>query len=198
MQFESTHKCSVTSRGSGASRRRRRHALTQSAASQIVHQLEKRLGVQLIDRSTRPLQLTPLGPAVLRRLQGARRAVRGAGGVHPPRRRPADLLRPGRRDLLRRPRRHGPVHRPLQDAVRRAARSHRVRASEYRLRKVLGRTAELGLVSFPRKTARTGRPAVARRGNGVGLRPRPPAGADARRSRRSNSKGCSTSPSPRI
>jgi DNA-binding transcriptional LysR family regulator len=37
--------------------------LTQSAVSQIVHQLEKRLGVQLIDRSTRPLQLTPLGQA---------------------------------------------------------------------------------------------------------------------------------------
>src|SRR5262249_27841220 len=36
--------------------------LTQSAASQIVSQLEKRLGgVQLINRSTRPLQLTPLG-----------------------------------------------------------------------------------------------------------------------------------------
>ena len=37
--------------------------LTQSAVSQIVHQLEKRLGVQLIDRSTRPLQLTELGQA---------------------------------------------------------------------------------------------------------------------------------------
>jgi DNA-binding transcriptional LysR family regulator len=36
-------------------------AITQSAASQVVSQLEKRLGVQLIDRSTRPLQLTPLG-----------------------------------------------------------------------------------------------------------------------------------------
>lgn len=35
--------------------------LTQSAVSQIVHQLEKRLGVQLINRSTRPLQLTDLG-----------------------------------------------------------------------------------------------------------------------------------------
>ncbi len=35
--------------------------ITQSAASQVVSQLEKRLGVQLIDRSTRPLQLTPLG-----------------------------------------------------------------------------------------------------------------------------------------
>ena len=37
------------------------HGLTQSAASQIVHVLEKELDVQLIDRSTRPLQLTPSG-----------------------------------------------------------------------------------------------------------------------------------------
>lgn len=35
--------------------------LTQSAASQIVRHLEARLDVQLIDRSTRPLQLTPVG-----------------------------------------------------------------------------------------------------------------------------------------
>jgi DNA-binding transcriptional LysR family regulator len=37
--------------------------MTQSAASQIVHHLEKRLGVQLINRATRPLQLTELGQA---------------------------------------------------------------------------------------------------------------------------------------
>jgi DNA-binding transcriptional LysR family regulator len=35
--------------------------VTQSAVSQIVSQIEKRMGVQLIDRSTRPLQLTELG-----------------------------------------------------------------------------------------------------------------------------------------
>src|SRR5260370_29103428 len=35
--------------------------ITQSAASQIVSMLERRLQVQLIDRSTRPLQLTSLG-----------------------------------------------------------------------------------------------------------------------------------------
>src|SRR5260370_38303160 len=35
--------------------------LSQSAASQIVMQLEKRLGVQLISRSPRPLQLTAQG-----------------------------------------------------------------------------------------------------------------------------------------
>jgi DNA-binding transcriptional LysR family regulator len=34
---------------------------TQSAVSQIVLHLEERLGVQLVDRSTRPLQLTPRG-----------------------------------------------------------------------------------------------------------------------------------------
>jgi DNA-binding transcriptional LysR family regulator len=39
------------------------NGLSQSAASQIVLQLEKRLGVQLISRSPRPLQLTPLGRA---------------------------------------------------------------------------------------------------------------------------------------
>jgi DNA-binding transcriptional LysR family regulator len=37
------------------------HDITQSAVSQIVSQLEKRVSVKLIDRSTRPLQLTPLG-----------------------------------------------------------------------------------------------------------------------------------------
>ncbi|MCI0740110.1 MAG: LysR family transcriptional regulator [Gemmataceae bacterium] len=35
--------------------------VTQSAVSQIVSQLEKRMQVKLVDRSTRPLQLTPLG-----------------------------------------------------------------------------------------------------------------------------------------
>ena len=35
--------------------------ISQSAASQIVLQLENKLGVELIDRSTRPLQLTDMG-----------------------------------------------------------------------------------------------------------------------------------------
>src|SRR6476646_8254732 len=37
------------------------NAVTQSAVSHIVSQLEQRMDVQLIDRSTRPLQLTALG-----------------------------------------------------------------------------------------------------------------------------------------
>jgi DNA-binding transcriptional LysR family regulator len=36
---------------------------SQPAVSRIVHELERRLGGQLIDRSHRPLQLTPLGQA---------------------------------------------------------------------------------------------------------------------------------------
>ena len=37
------------------------NGISQSNASQVVHQLEERLGVQLIDRSTRPFVLTPEG-----------------------------------------------------------------------------------------------------------------------------------------
>lgn len=39
------------------------HGVTQSAASQRIRTLERELGVQLIDTSTRPLQLTPAGEA---------------------------------------------------------------------------------------------------------------------------------------
>ncbi len=42
------------------------HGITQSAASQRIRQLEKRLGVKLIDRSVRPLALTPAGEVYLR------------------------------------------------------------------------------------------------------------------------------------
>lgn len=65
MQFEALQvfcdiaRCRSFSQAAAA----QRPPLTQSAVSQIVHQLEKRLGVQLINRSTRPLQLTALGQA---------------------------------------------------------------------------------------------------------------------------------------
>ncbi|MEX0777538.1 MAG: LysR family transcriptional regulator [Phycisphaeraceae bacterium] len=38
-----------------------RHGVTQSAASQRINRLEKRLGLTLVDRSVRPLVLTPAG-----------------------------------------------------------------------------------------------------------------------------------------
>jgi DNA-binding transcriptional LysR family regulator len=37
------------------------NSVTQSAVSQIIAQLEKRMQVRLVDRSTRPLRLTPIG-----------------------------------------------------------------------------------------------------------------------------------------
>jgi len=52
--------CDVVQRRS-FSRAAQAHGLTQSAVSQIVHQLERELGARLIDRSKRPFVLTPEG-----------------------------------------------------------------------------------------------------------------------------------------
>src|SRR6266404_672000 len=61
MQFESLKLfCDVVRLRSFSHAARMNH-VTQSAASQMVLQLERRLGIQLIDRSTRPLQTTPVG-----------------------------------------------------------------------------------------------------------------------------------------
>lgn len=50
------------------------HHLTQSAVSQAIQQLEESLGVQLIDRSKRPLILTTAGKTYLRGLRGVLRS----------------------------------------------------------------------------------------------------------------------------
>lgn len=46
------------------------HELTQSAVSQAIQQLEESVGVQLIDRSKRPLILTSSGTTYLRGVRG--------------------------------------------------------------------------------------------------------------------------------
>jgi DNA-binding transcriptional LysR family regulator len=62
MQFEALKVFCDVARFRSFSQGAAANEVSQSAASQIVLQLEKRLGgVQLIDRSTRPLHLTPLG-----------------------------------------------------------------------------------------------------------------------------------------
>jgi len=61
MQFESLKVFCDVARQRSFSQAAQANDVTQSAASQIVSQLERRMGVQLIDRSTRPLQLTALG-----------------------------------------------------------------------------------------------------------------------------------------
>lgn len=50
------------------------HHLTQSAVSQAIQHLEESLSVQLIDRSKRPLVLTPAGKIYLRGLRGVLRS----------------------------------------------------------------------------------------------------------------------------
>lgn len=61
MQLESLKVFCDVARQRSFSQAARAGGITQSAVSQIVSQLEKRMSVQLIDRSTRPLQLTPVG-----------------------------------------------------------------------------------------------------------------------------------------
>jgi DNA-binding transcriptional LysR family regulator len=61
MQFESLQVFCDVARFRSFSQAAQSNNVSQSAASQIVLQLEHRLGVQLVDRSTRPLQLTDLG-----------------------------------------------------------------------------------------------------------------------------------------
>src|SRR5689334_1269134 len=64
MQFESLKVFCDVARFRSFSQAAQANGLTQSAVSQIVLHLEKRLeGVQLVNRSTRPLQLTHLGQA---------------------------------------------------------------------------------------------------------------------------------------
>ena len=52
---------SATSSAGEAFAPREENGISQSGASQVVHQLERRLGVKLIDRSKRPFVLTPEG-----------------------------------------------------------------------------------------------------------------------------------------
>jgi len=61
MQFEALKVFCDVARQRSFSQAALANDLTQSAVSQIVQHLEQRLGVQLVDRGTRPLQLTGLG-----------------------------------------------------------------------------------------------------------------------------------------
>ncbi len=61
MQFESLKIFCDVVRWASFSRGAVENSISQSSASQAVHQLEVRLGVKLIDRSKRPLVLTPQG-----------------------------------------------------------------------------------------------------------------------------------------
>jgi DNA-binding transcriptional LysR family regulator len=61
MQFEALDVFCDVARHRSFSLAAQNNGITQSAVSHIVSHLEKRVGVQLVDRSTRPLQLTASG-----------------------------------------------------------------------------------------------------------------------------------------
>jgi DNA-binding transcriptional LysR family regulator len=61
MQFEALKVFCDVARHRSFSQAATANQVTQSAVSQMIALMENRIGVQLIDRSTRPLQLTSLG-----------------------------------------------------------------------------------------------------------------------------------------
>jgi DNA-binding transcriptional LysR family regulator len=132
--------------------------LTQSAASQIVRQLEDRLGARLIDRSTRPLRLTALGQVYYdgckalveqyqrlearhRELEASVRSARArlAGTV-----RVAAIYSVGLGDMGSHVERFQAEH-PQARVLVEYLHSNRVQE------RVLDGSADFGLVSFPRK-----------------------------------------------
>jgi DNA-binding transcriptional LysR family regulator len=125
--------------------------LTQSAASQIVLQLERRLGLQLVDRSTRPLQLTGAGQ---RYYEGCRGLVEQYLDLEASLRRSQDELEAnvqvaaiysvGLGDMGHFVERFHAAHPGVQVRVEYV---HPDRVYD----KVFDGTADFGLVSFPRK-----------------------------------------------
>ena len=152
MQFESLKVFCDVARYRSFSQAAAANERTQSAVSQIVHQLEERLRVQLIDRSTRPLQLTPLGRMYYDGCKGLvdqylelEAAVRNAQEDLEATVRVAAIYSVGLRDM----------HQYLErfEAQQPRARVHIEYLHPDRVyAEVLEGIADFGLVSFPRKS----------------------------------------------
>ena len=151
MQFEALKVFCDVARQQSFSRAATANRLSQSAVSQIVNALEQRLGVQLVDRSHRPLILTREGRTYY---DGCRRlveeylnveaALRNLSGEIAPTVRGAAIYSVGLQDMGRYVRRFEaghPAHVELE-----YLHPDRVYA------KVLDGTSDFGLVSFPRKS----------------------------------------------
>jgi DNA-binding transcriptional LysR family regulator len=152
MQFESLKVFCDVARQRSFSRAAAANHVSQSAASQVVSQLEKRLGVQLINRSTRPLQLTPPGQRYYEGCKGLVEqylelevSVRNAASQLAPTVEVAAIYSVGLSDLGQSVERFQTEHAPARAHVEYL---HPDRVIE----KVLDGTADFGLVSFPRKT----------------------------------------------
>ena len=153
MQLESLKIfCDVVRRAS-FSRGARENGISQSSASQVVHQLEVRLGVKLIDRSKRPLVPTAHGKVyydgckdlvgryleVENRVKALEDERNLAGTI-----RVASIYSVGLHHMSRYVEQ---FHQAYPDAEVRIEYLHPTRVIE----SVIGGDAELGLVSFPRK-----------------------------------------------
>jgi DNA-binding transcriptional LysR family regulator len=152
MQFESLKVFCDVARHRSFSRAAAANHVSQSAASQVVSQLEKRMGVQLINRSTRPLRLTAAGQAYY---EGCKRlveqyleleaSIRGAAARLPPTVEVVAIYSVGLSDMGQYVERFQEEHPAARVRVEYL---HPDRVVE----KVKGGTADFGLVSFPRKT----------------------------------------------
>src|SRR3954464_11492798 len=152
MQFEALKVYCDIARFRSFSQAAAANDITQPAASQIVRELEKRLGVKLVARSTRPLQLTPEGQTYY---EGCRTLVERYLEIENAIRRKepeihttvqvAAIYSVGLRDMNQYVERFTAGHAAEHVHIEYL---HPDRVYE----KVLDGTADLGLVSFPKKS----------------------------------------------
>src|SRR5262245_2214332 len=126
--------------------------VTQSAVSQIVSQLERRMDAQLIDRSTRPLQLTALGQsfyegckALLAKYAELEASIRSACTEIAGKVEVAAIYSVGLSDMGQYVERFRQQHAKAQVRID-------FLHPDLVIQRVLDGSADLGLVSFPRKT----------------------------------------------
>jgi DNA-binding transcriptional LysR family regulator len=152
MQFGSLKVFCDVARQRSFSQAAQANDITQSAVSQIVSQLERRMDAQLIDRSTRPLQLTAVGQAfyegckaLLAQYDELEASIRSACAEVAGKVRVAAIYSVGLGDMG-------------QYVQRFAARQPKAQVHidylhpDHVVQQVLDGSADLGLVSFPRKS----------------------------------------------
>jgi len=152
MQFESLQVFCDVARFRSFSQAAQSNNVSQSAASQIVLQLEHRLGVQLVDRSTRPLQLTDLGKVyyegckgLVKQYQDLEASVRDAQVQLDAQVQVAAIYSVGLGDM-------GKYVQLLTDRQPKAQVHIEYLHPDRVYEKVLEGTADFGLVSFPKKS----------------------------------------------
>jgi DNA-binding transcriptional LysR family regulator len=152
MQFEALKVFCDVARLRSFSQAAASNGITQSATSQIVRHLEDRLGVQLVDRSTRPLQLTPAGQRYFEGIKGlvehyleVESAIRQADVESPPTVQVAAIYSVGLRDMNQYVQRFVEQNPGMEVHIEYL---HPDRVYE----RVKDGTADLGLVSYPRRS----------------------------------------------